>query len=167
MVLLPGCCTSTCTQTAGGSGQNPGEEHLHSTRSPVEHPLQLAIHGFVSAHRDADVVEAVVDTSVNGPCLNLWAWSVQQGKRFDEAMREAADTLDRGFLEDILDEVGSITFEIGPMGLYPDWPEAIEQGDHALMQMLDAAAGELPAKTRLLFHHVDAWPIVTMRTGSR
>jgi hypothetical protein len=132
----------------------------------MTHALEAAVRSFVSAHRDADLLEAVVDTSVHGPCLNLWAWRIQQGKHFDDAMRDAADTQDWGILADIVDELGSSTFEIRLSGVYPDWPDAIAPGDRALVQMLEAAAARLPASTRFLFHHVDGWPAVAIRTGS-
>jgi hypothetical protein len=132
----------------------------------MEHALEAAVRRFVAAHRDADVVEAVVDTSVDGPCLNLWAWRIQNGKHFDDAMREVADTGDGGFLADIVDELGSSTFEIGLAAVYPQWPDAIERGDDALVRLLEAAAAGLPARTRCLFHHVDAWPAVAIRTGA-
>lgn len=134
-------------------------------RVPVQHSLELAIRAFVSAHRDADVVEAVVDSSVNGPCLNLWAWRIHQGKNFDDAMQEVARTHDWGFLADIVDELGSTTLEIARQGIYPHWPDAIGQGDQTLIQLLDTAASELPAGTPFLFHHVDAWPAAAIRAG--
>ncbi len=124
--------------------------------------LEAAVRSFLARHADADLVEAVVDTSVDGPYLNLWAWRLHAGSALDDALAQVTASGDGGYLADIVDELGSSTFAITLAGLYPDWP-VIAHGDQAVLRILHAAATPLSPRTRLIFHHVDAWPAVTIR----
>lgn len=129
----------------------------------MQSSLQAALRRFLQAHHEADLVEAVIDTSVGTPWLNLWAWRLHPDTSLDEALAQVDAAQDWGLLKDIVDELGSSTFEIALAGVYPHWPEAIAQGDQALIRMLEAAAAGLPAHPRILFHHVDAFPAISIR----
>ncbi|WP_255988188.1 hypothetical protein [Chitinolyticbacter albus] len=127
--------------------------------------IEGAVRVFTAAHRHVDLVEAVVDTTGSRPYLNLWAWNIHQGKRFKDAMREVAATRNWGFLADIVNEGGSSTFIIALESMYPDWPDALDEGDKRMIRVLQAAASALPESTAFIFHHVAAWPPVDIRTG--
>ena len=113
------------------------------------------------------MVEVVVDTSVSGPYLNLWAWKIHQGRRFKNAMRKVSVNNDWGFFEDVVDEVGSSTFHIPLLEIYTSWPDNIEQGDKIIIQTLKSASSVLSLNTQFFFHHVDAWPPVDIRNEKK
>ena len=131
----------------------------------MEQDLANAVRAFFERHRTSDLLEAVVDSSVGGPCLNLWAWRLQPGASLQDAMDRVARTGDWGWLADIVEEDGSQVLGRGLAGIYPDWPDALEQGDARLLGLLQSAAAGLAAATAALFHHVDAWPAVDVRSG--
>lgn len=126
-------------------------------------PLEATTRHFIETYRDADLLEAVIDTSVGGPYLNLWACRVHDGADLDDALRQVNATGDGGFLEAIVDELDSSSFQIRLAQVYPHWPDDLEQGDRTVIRLLDAASAGLPATTRVLFHHVDVWPAVVIR----
>lgn len=127
--------------------------------------LESAVRQFLATYAHADLLEAVIDTSVQGPCLNLWAWRLLGDARLEDAMRASTDTGDWGCLFDVVDEIDSSTFQLRLAAFYPDWPGAIDRGDADVIGILQAAATGLPASTMLIFHHVDAWPAVTIPTA--
>ena len=126
------------------------------------------IEDFLRRHRHADIIEAVVDTTWANdaivPFLNLWAWKVSDAGRLDDAMRMVAETGDLGFWYDLLDEVGSLAFDVEVAAHYPDWPTGIEAGDASILAQLSALARpplqKASGRLRVVFHHVDAWPLI-------
>ncbi|WP_148713829.1 hypothetical protein [Chitinolyticbacter meiyuanensis] len=131
----------------------------------MKNDIADAITAFIARHHHADLLEAMVDTSNGVPYLNLWAWHIQQGKQFGDAMQNVAESGDWGYLADIVDEAGSSTFSIALDSVYPDWPDALDHGDNSLIDVLHAAARALPERTVCMFHHIDAWPPVDVRSG--
>ncbi|MBK9217647.1 MAG: hypothetical protein IPL70_03955 [Uliginosibacterium sp.] len=126
------------------------------------------IEDFLRRHRHADIIEAVVDTTWANdavvPFLNLWAWKVSDKARLDDAQRTVCETGDPGFWYDLLDEAGSLTFEVEVAAHYPDWPAGIAAGDATILARLSALARphlqQTSGQLRVVFHHVDAWPLI-------
>ena len=120
------------------------------------------IEDFLRRHRHVDIIEAVVDTAWANdaavPFLNLWAWKVSDKARLDEAQRKVCETGDPGFWYDLLDEAGSLAFEVEVAAHYPDWPAGIAEGDASIVAQLSSLT-TLRAQ-RFVFHHVDAWPLI-------
>lgn len=137
--------------------------------------IDKSIAEFLSAYRNSDIMEAVIDTSVDRtaakgsyttvPYLNLYALNVFAGRNVKEALRKVAETADWGFWEDITEEQGTSDCEISLSHLYPHWPEDLDEGDRKVIHILTALKEILSAQTLFLFHHIDAWPPLDIRTG--
>ena len=134
--------------------------------------IRAGVNEFLSRYPMAEIVDAVIDTSVDKnnhgnivPYLNLSVLNVLQGKSFIEAMQHVAKTGDWGFFYDITDEKGVSCFKIELIDLYPDWPDDCEAGDKKVILILRDALNNLSNKTIGMFHHVDAWPAIDIRTG--
>lgn len=134
-----------------------------------------AISEFLSTYRQADMIEAVIDTSVSHfpnttsqsmiPYLNLYALNIFEGKNVGQALQQVADTDNWGFLADVTEEIGISDFEIPLTELYPRWPDDLDEGDRKVINILTAAKDSLSLKAMFLFHHVDVWPPFDVQTG--
>lgn len=117
---------------------------------------------FAKAHPTADLIEATIDTTLTGgdtvPHLNLWAWRVD-GATLDEAMRQATDNDDLGFLYDVLGAAGEQCFEFPLSEFYPQWPEGLQDGDEAIAAALRGAKAASGTSARVYFHYVDEMPL--------
>ena len=130
------------------------------------------VENFLRQYRHADIIEAVVDTTCsNGatvPFLNLWAWRLSPAARLEEAQRKVSETGDLGFWYDVLDELGSLAFEVALAEDYPEWPADITEGDALILAQLAALAKEDALRgsgnVRWVFHHVDTWPLIDLCT---
>ena len=128
--------------------------------------LEESLREFISSNSSADLIEAVVDSTVGPedsfvPVLNLWAWKVTSGQNLQDALQKVTDTEDEDFLEDILEEISSQSCELADF--YPDWPENLGEGDMKVLQLLKSSVGSpstLSDKTAFLFRHIGAWPPV-------
>jgi hypothetical protein len=130
---------------------------------------------FLRANREACLIEAVIDTSVprvsegDGykvvPYLNLWAFNAIDGRDLVTTLRGVANTDDWGYLEDIVQEQDSSSFEIALESIYPLWPDDFDEGTEKIVNILISTAKLLPSETIYLFHHIDAWPSIDLKTG--
>ncbi len=127
---------------------------------------------FLAANCESDLIEVVIDTSVavgDGqemvPYLNLWAFNVAKDRDLVSVLKEVANTENWGYLEDAVQERDSSIFEISLQSFYPRWPEDFDEGNERIVSVLVSAAKRLCSETACLFHHVDAWPPIDLKTG--
>ncbi len=119
-------------------------------------------------------VELVVDTSTRSgpgtswlePCLNLWCWRDVDPADLERWCDLVHASGDPGFLYDQLTEQASSTFVWSVAAYYPAWPDDLARGDHAVIEAVAAAARARaeggPTLSRIVFHHVDSWPLVSV-----
>lgn len=143
----------------------------------MNNPVEQRIKEFLIDYRYCDLIQAEIDTTCHShnktdtnlmgitPYLNLRALDIHEGNSFEEAMRKVSKTEDWGILEDITKQIGDMTFEVELTEFYPDWPENYEKGDLKVIHALNCAVNNLSQKTIFLFHHVDEWPAIDIRTG--
>ena len=134
-----------------------------------------AVSRFLSANRESHLIEAVIDTSVSSastgdsykvvPYLNLWAFNVTKGRDLIAALREVAIAGDWGYLEDVVQERDSSTFDISLQKIYPHWPNDFVNGNRKIVNILMPTAKLLSSQTIYLFHHIDVWPPIDLKTG--
>lgn len=145
---------------------------MPSPRTPVMDNMPLSVFArFIERHPEAAIIDMVVDTSyVDGvptPVLEVGAYSLRDGVSLSEAARMAYENGDDGFLYDELELLADAA-DIAVAGFYPRWPNAVEDGDGALLaalreQVPPPAAGAV--RKTYLFHHVDAQPYINLLTG--
>ncbi len=137
--------------------------------------INNAVTHFLSANHACHLIEAVIDTSllkVNGessaqylPFLNLSALNISQDNDLMATLREVADTENWGYLEDIVQEQDSSFFEISLLEIFPHWPDDLDNGNARIISILMSNAKLISPETVYLFHHIDSWPPLDLRTG--
>ncbi|MEJ2692664.1 MAG: hypothetical protein P8166_06270, partial [Candidatus Thiodiazotropha sp.] len=99
------------------------------------------------------------------PYLNLRAFNVSKNNDLKSTLGQVASTDDWGYLEDIVQEQDSSTFEISLEAIYPRWPGDLEIGNEKIVNILMSKAKLLSPETLYLFHYIDSWPPIDLCTG--
>ena len=143
----------------------------------MQSDIYNAISQFLRTYHASHLIQAIIDTSISSaskgdnykivPYLNLWAFNVAKGRDLAAALREVANTDDWGRLEDAVQEQGSSCFEISLQSVYPRWPADIDNGNDKIVKILMSAAKLLSSETIFLFHHIDVWPPIDLKTGKQ
>lgn len=123
---------------------------------------------FLTKYRSVDMIEAVIDTSVNQsapivnfdmiPFLNLYAKNLLSGHTIEDVLQNVKASQSYLPFEDSGEEMGSADFDISLTFLYPKWPDDVKEGDQRLVNTLSSAYKTAGVSARLICHHVDAWP---------
>ena len=121
------------------------------------------VNAFLSRVGACDFVELVIDTSVGGPALGLWAFDVQRGESFERAWEKSRAHDDFGFLTDILDERACDSPGPSLSGVFPRWPDALEAAERELAARLESACAAF-AVERVWLHHVGSFEVRVLRT---
>lgn len=115
------------------------------------------------------IVFMYVDTTTDEnmkivPFLNIYGSLVFDEVNFDAAFVKAVDNSDSGYIEDILEEIDSSSFEINLSAFYPNWPDEIETGDHKVINIIKSVIDKNQNKfnlvQKLYFNHVDNFDFV-------
>nr|WP_294922239.1 hypothetical protein [uncultured Flavobacterium sp.] len=119
---------------------------------------------IVSHEDNPTIIFVYIDTStdesmVTVPFLNIYGSLVFDEASFDDALIQALENGDSGYIEDVLEEIDSSSFEINLSVFYPNWPEEIETGDQKIINSINSVINKNKEKfnlvEKLYFHYVD------------
>lgn len=83
---------------------------------------------------------------------------------FDDALMQAVENQESSYIEDVLEEIASSSFEINLSGFYPTWPDEVEIGDQKIMNILNSVINKNKKKfnivKKLYFDHVDNFDFI-------
>ncbi|PXY41328.1 hypothetical protein DMB65_07960 [Flavobacterium cheongpyeongense] len=124
----------------------------------------------IVSHEDNPVIVFIyIDTSTDEnreivPFLNIYASLIFDGANFDEAIKNAVDNCNSGYIEDVLQDIDSSSFEINLSVFYPDWPDEVEIGDQKILNILNLFVNKNQDKFNLIeklyFDYVDNFDFV-------
>lgn len=131
---------------------------LHITKQIEETLLKI-----VSHKNNPAIIFIDIDTSIeNGeivPFLNIYGSLVFDEVSCDDALIQAVDNSDSSYIEGVLEEIDSSSFEINLSVFYPDWPEELETGDKKVISIINSLLNKNKEKfnlvEKLYFHYVD------------
>lgn len=124
---------------------------------------------IVSHEGKPKIVFMYVDTTTDEnmkvvPFLNIYGSLVFDEANFDAALVKAVDNSDSGYIEDILEEIDSSSFEINLSAFYPNWPDDIATGDQKVINVInsviDKNQNNFNLVQKLYFNHIDNFDFV-------
>lgn len=124
----------------------------------------------VVSHTDIPAIVFIyIDTSADEntkivPFLNIYSSLIFDDSNLDEAIKSAVDNCDSTYIEDVLQDIDSSSFEINLSAFYPDWPEELEIGDQKILNILNLIINKNQEKfnfiEKLYFDYVDNFDFV-------
>lgn len=124
---------------------------------------------IVSHQDNPAIIFVYVDTSIDEnmemiPFFNISGSLVFNEANLDEALKKAVDNCDRGYIDDVLEEVDSSNFEINLSTFYPNWPDELQIGDQKVINILNSIfsknRGKFNLVEKLYFDYVDNFDFV-------
>lgn len=130
------------------------EETLLRIVSHEDHPEIIFIYIDTSTDENIEIV----------PFLNIYGSLIFDEANLDEAIKNAVDNFDSGYIEDVLQDIDSSSFEINLSAFYPNWPEEVEIGDQKILNILNLVINKNQEKFSLIkkiyFDYVDNFDFV-------
>ncbi|WP_163407013.1 hypothetical protein [Flavobacterium ajazii] len=124
---------------------------------------------IVSHEDNPTIIFVYIDTSIDEkmetvPFLNIYGSLIFDNGNFEEALKKAVYNCDSGYIEDVLEEIDSSSFEINLSAFYPNWPEKLEFGDHKVINIINSVIDKNQEKfnlvEKLYFAYVDNFHFV-------
>ena len=131
--------------------------------------IEKTVKNIVSHEDNPTIIFIYIDTSVDEnmdtvPFFNIYGSLIFDEENFDDALTEAIDNCDSGYINDVLDEIDSSSFEINLSALYPNWPDEVEIGDEKVINIIKSVIDKNKKKfngvEKLYFDHVDHFDFV-------
>ena len=124
----------------------------------------------IVSHKDnPEIIFIYIDTSAAEnmeivPFVNIYGSSVFDGANFDDALKMTIDNCDGGYIEDVLKEIDSSSFQINLSTFYPNWPDELESGDQKVINVIKSVLNKNNEKfnsvKKLYFDYVDSFDFV-------
>ncbi|PXY47008.1 tetratricopeptide repeat protein [Flavobacterium hydrophilum] len=126
--------------------------------------IEKTLKNIVSHEDNPTIIFIYVDSSVDEnmetvPFLNIYGNLIFDEENFDEALIQAVENNDSGYIQDVLEEIDSSSFEINISGFYPNWPNEVGTGDQKVIDTINSVINKnkkhFNLVEKLYFDHVD------------
>ena len=104
--------------------------------------IEKTLKNIVSHEDNPKIIFVYVDSSVDDdmeivPFLNIYGSLILDEGNFDDALLQAVENNDSGYIQDVLEEIDSSSFEINISAFYPNWPDEVGTGDQKVIDNIN------------------------------